>query len=174
MFPNPTEEPEGQVQVRDLFRRETVGGQLLGILQGLRSLPPMTLGLGLVVAFLLFLVGFAVGGGFESSAATAESGGFFITEAQAEERLTEIAELAETQSQLAIAGGESAFLRSQVSALTTDVQSLQRAVDRARVEMGIIVAIYEECLQQRHPTDCVDAARPRAEEFIGQLYSPGS
>ncbi len=129
---------------------------------------------GAVLVFLVLLTAFAIGRGSASAQDVDTAGGLFITEEQAEERRRQAAELSQAQSALAIATGEAAFLRSQVAAMTTDVQDLQRTVDSARTEMGVIVAIYEECIRQLYPAECVEAALPRAEEFLDELYSAGS
>jgi hypothetical protein len=80
-------------------------------------------------------------------------------------------DLQNTRSSLAVAEGEAAFLRSQVSALSGDAERLQGSLNQVRIEMSIIVGIYEECLDRLYPAECIEQARPAADSFLAELYA---
>ncbi len=125
-------------------------------------------------AVVVGVMGYALGGGFSPSetAAGITSGEVFAAE-QAEELRQQSIDLQETRGSLAVAEGEAAFLRSQVAALSEDTAWLQGSLNEARIEMTIIIGIYEECLDRLYPVECIELARPAAEAFLAELY-PGS
>ncbi len=125
-----------------------------------------------IAVVVVWVMGYALGGGFSPSetAAGITSGEVFVAE-QAEELRQQSIDLQETQSSLAVAEGEAAFLRSQVAALSDDAAWLQGSLNEARIEMTIIIGIYEECLERLYPAECIESARPAAEAFLAELYA---
>lgn len=169
-----TEQHDDESGIREALRKGSAWSRHVPeAFDKLKDNRAVLIGAAVVLVFLVLLAAFAVGRGSASAQDIDTAGGFFITEEQAEERRRQASELHQAHSELAIANGEAAYLRSQVTALTGDVQALQRTVDSARTEMGIIVAIYEECIRQLYPAECVEAALPRAEAFLEELYSIG-
>ena len=72
---------------------------------------------------------------------------------------------------MAIAEGEAAFLRSQITAISDEADALRLSFNEAQVELGIIVTIYEECLDRLYPAACIEAARPAADAFLAEFYA---
>ena len=118
--------------------------------------------------FVVWLTGFAIGGGFSSSDAN-PAGDVFIGEQTELLRLQSI-DLQETRTRLAVAEGEAAFLRTQVTALADDAERLQGSLNESELEMSIIIGIYEECLSRLYPAECIASARPVAESFLAEFY----
>ncbi len=125
-----------------------------------------------IAVVVVWVMGFAIGGGFSSSETEAgvTSGEVFVN-AQAEQARQQSIDLQETRTELAVADGEAAFLRSQVAAISEDVERLQGSLNEARIEMTIIIGIYEECLDRLYPVQCIESARPAAEAFLAELYA---
>jgi len=159
--------------VRRVFRKESPWSHLFGTAyETIRSQRALLFGLIALAVFVLFLVGYAVGGGFSSDqAAPAATGDYFITVEQASDLRQQAIDLQEARSQLSIVEGEAAYLRNQNDALSGDLETLQSSLNAAQVEMSIIVGIYEECMARLYPAECVAAARPRAESFLGELFA---
>lgn len=126
---------------------------------------------GLITAALVvvWVSGFAIGGGFSASEAN-PAGDAFAAE-QTELIRQQSVELQDTRSRLAVAEGQSAFLRTQVTGLTEDGDRLQSSLNEAQLEMSIIIDIYEECLSRLYPAECIEAARPDAEAFLADFYA---
>jgi hypothetical protein len=57
-----------------------------------------------------------------------------------------------------------------VSALTDQSGRLQSSLNEARLETQIFIGIYEECLSQLYPAQCIAEARPSADAFLAELY----
>lgn len=176
MGANLVEEKESR-SVQTVFRKKSQLSRYLALLvfrvRTQRNLQIVAIS---VVALIVLVVGYAIGGGFSSSseAAPAEptaTGDYFITSEQAGLLREQSIDLQEAQSQLAITEGEAAFLRSQNLSLSDDVETLQRSFNRIQVEMGIIIGVYEECMDRLYPAECVAAARPKADAFLAELYA---
>lgn len=169
----PDSKTPAQSGVRRVFRKESPWSHLFGTaIEQIRSQKAVLVGLLAVSVFLLVLIGFAIGGGFSNDeAASTTAGDYFITVEQADQLRQQATELQETKSQLAIVEGEAAYLRSEAAALSGDIESLQQSFNGVQVEMSIIVGIYEECMARLYPAECVAAARPRAEEFLAELFA---
>lgn len=166
--------PASEQNVRNFLIRETSGNHYIRatmerLLDNRKALVVVLAGLAFVVA----VTGYLIGRASAAPALVDPSGGFFIGEDQAQELRQQATELSESRSRLAIAEGELAFLRTQVSNLTTDSQILQTVADRTQVELGIMIGVYEECLRQPYPAECVEGARLDAEKFIEELYASG-
>jgi hypothetical protein len=119
--------------------------------------------------FVVWVTGFAIGGGFSSSDAN-PAGDVFIAE-QVELLRLQSVDLQETRTRLAVAEGEAAFLRTQVTALSRDAERLQGSLNETELEMSIIVGVYEECLGRLYPAECIASARPAAESFLAEFYA---
>lgn len=154
--------------VRSVFRHDSPLARLLEA----RSPQAQIVLLATAVAMfgVVFLLGFAVGGGFSESATAPANGGLFITTDQAALYQQQTGELTGLQDQLDVAQGETAFYRSQLTFLEEDAANLRSALNEARLEMSIIVGIYEECVDRLYPLQCIEAARPEAESFLAELY----
>lgn len=171
MRANYPDETEAKAGVREVFRKESPGMRTVskGYAQ-VRAKPPLLIGIVLIGVLIVFLLGLALGGE-PDDVATAGTGDLFITVEQADQLRLQSEELQQTRSRLTIAEGEAAYLRSQVAGLTGDVEVLQSSFNEAQIEMGIIVAIYEECMARLYPVACVASARPRADAFLAELYA---
>ena len=125
-----------------------------------------------IAVVVVWVMGFAIGGGFSSSETEAGiTSGEVFADAQAEQVRLQSLDLQETRTELAVADGEAAFFRSQVAAISEDVERLQGSLNEARIEMTIIIGIYEECLDRLYPVECIELARPAAEAFLAELYA---
>jgi hypothetical protein len=160
--------------VRNFLLRETTGKHYVRatmerLLENRSAMVAVLAGFAVVAA----MTGYLIGKAGAEPADLDPSGGYFITEDQAQELREQATELSATKSQLAIAEGELAFLRTQVRSLTTDSQTLQTEADRMQVELGIMIGVYEECLRQPYPAECVEQALPDAETFLANLYTAG-
>ena len=123
---------------------------------------------------LMFVIGFVIGGALstpEPAEAVPAEGGMFISEAQATEYQQLANKLEETENDVAIAQGESAFHQSQIDALAEDSARMRSAMNQARLEMSIIVSIYEACVERLYPLECIENARPEADAFLAELYA---
>ncbi len=148
--PNRIEDPS-TAAVQAIFRdRSQVARTLEPLLEQFGAHRALAMALLGAAAALLFLLGFAFGGGFSDDAPGAPSQGVFVDEQTALLEQQSI-DLQETRSSLAVALGESAFLRSQVDALTNDAERLQGALNQAQLEMRILIGVYEECLDRLYP-----------------------
>lgn len=158
--------------VRSVFRNDFRNDSPLTRLVAARSPQAQIVLLLIAVAMfgLIFLLGFAVGGGLSESATTPADGGLFITTDQASQYQQQAGELESMQDQLDVAQGETAFYRSQLSFLEEDTANLRSALNEARLKMSIIVGIYEECVDRLYPLECIGAAKPEAEGFLAELY----
>ena len=58
-----------------------------------------------------------------------------------------------------------------MATLSADTETLRRTSNETQVELGIIVTMYEECLDRLYPVECIDNARPAAEAFLAELYA---
>ncbi len=125
-----------------------------------------------IAVVVVWVMGFAIGGGFSSSETEAgTTSGEVFADAQAEQVRLQSLDLQETRTELAVADGEAAFFRSRVAAISEDVERLQGSLNEARIEMTIIIGIYEECLDRLYPVECFELARPAAESFLAELYA---
>jgi hypothetical protein len=154
--------------VRSVFRHDSLLTRLI------EARSPQGQLLVLLTAVAMFIVvfvfGFALGGGFSPSATAPANGGLYITTDQAARYDQQTAELDDLRSQLDVAQGETAFYHSQLTFLQEDEASLRSALNEARLEMTIIVGIYEECVDRLYPLECIESARPEAEAFLADLY----
>jgi len=144
------------------------------ILGHLRTRRPLQVALIAAAMLVVLVMGYAIGGGFsarETASDAPPSGDVFITTEQADLLHRQSIDLQETRSNLAIAEGEVAFLRSQMATLSADTETLRRTSNETQVELGIIVTMYEECLDRLYPVECIDNARPAAEAFLAELYA---
>lgn len=161
--------PSPQSGMRRVFRKETPWSHRLGAaVEQVRSQRVLLLVVTLVCVGMLLLVGYALGGGFDDP--TAQTGDQFITSEQAAEMRSREGELRDTAGRLAVAEGEAAFLRDEAEAAATEIDELQSALNAARVEMSVLVGIYEECMGRLYPADCIAEVRPRAEAFLTELF----
>lgn len=154
--------------VRSVFRHDSAMARMMEA----RSLQAqiMLLAAALAMFGVVFLLGFAVGGGFSESATAPANGGLFITTDQAAQFEQRASEMEGLQDQLEVAEGEAAFYRSQLTFLEEDAAGLRSGLNEARLEMSIIVGVYEECVDRLYPRQCIEAARPEAEAFLAELY----
>ncbi len=139
----------------------------------LKTQRPFQFAAAAAVLFAVFMIGFAIGGGFSSSTAAnvvADNGGLFISNEQAADYQQQAIDLEDTRGQLTVAEGDAAFQRSQVAALTEDSAQLRSALNQVRLEMDIVVGIYEECLGRLQPLKCIENARSDANDFLAELY----
>ena len=144
---------------------------ILGHIRGQRYLVVALIAAGVLVVLTM---GYAIGGGFsatETASIAPPSGDVFITTEQADLLRQQSVDLQEARSSLAIAEGESAFLRSQIATLSDDTETLRRSFNETQVELVIIVGIYEECLKRLYPVACIEDARPVADAFLAELYA---
>jgi len=162
--PNRLEDPS-TTAVEAIFRDRTPVERIVEQLYGRRA---MLFGLLAAAVFVVWIIGYVMGGEFAPEADAA--GQAFMAE-QAELSSQQSADLQDTRSSLAVAEGEGAFLRSQVSALSEDAERLQAALNESRLEMSILIGIYEECLSRLYPAECIASARPAAEEFLAEFYA---
>jgi hypothetical protein len=178
MGANLVEEKEKR-PVQSVFRKKSQLSRYFALMAfRVRTQRNLQIVLIVVVALLVLVVGYAIGGGFSSSSEDAPAeptaaGDYFITAEQANVLRAQSIDLQEAQSRLAITEGEAAFLRSQNLSLSDHVETLQRSFNRVQVEMGIIVGIYEECMDRLYPAECVATARPQADAFLAELYAEG-
>jgi len=125
-----------------------------------------------IAVVVVWVMGYAIGGGFSPSETEAGiTSREVFGNAQAEQLRQQAIDLQETRTELAVADGEAAFFRSQVAAISEDVERLQGSLNEARIEMTIIIGIYEECLDRLYPVECIESARPAAEAFLAELYA---
>lgn len=161
-------------EVRSVFRTESAGERFLDeavfLIQNER---PLQIGLGLTLAILVLLIGFAVGGGFTAAPAdaVATSGGMFISESQAAQYQQMTSDLREARSQISIMEGQAAFHRTQVETFADDSANLRSSLDESRLELALIVTIYEECVERLYPLECIESARPEADTFLAEFYA---
>jgi len=167
--PDRLDDPD-TAEVEAIFRDKTQFTRIVGQVYEASDTHLWTL-FGLITAalFVVWLAGFAIGGGFSASEAD-PSAEAFVAE-QTELIRQQSIELQETRSRLAVAEGQTAFLRSQVTGLTEDAERLQGSLNEARLEMSIIIGIYEECLNRLYAAECIAAARPAAEAFIDEFFA---
>ena len=163
--------------VQSVFRRKSQLTRSMALMAfRVRTQRNLQIVLIVVVALVVLVLGYAIGGGFASSSEQVPSeptvaGDYFITAEQADLLRQQAIELQEARSQLAITSGEAAFLKSQNVAISDDVEELRRSLNQIQVEMGVIVGIYEECMDRLYPAECVAAARPQADAFLADLYA---
>ncbi len=138
-----------------------------------RTRRPLQIALIAAAVLVVLATGYAIGGGFSANeaAVVTPSGDVFITTEQADLLRQQTIDLQEARSMLAIAEGEAAFLRSQMTMFSDEADALRRSFNEAQLELGIIVSIYEECLDRLYPAECVESARPAAEAFLAELYT---
>ncbi len=167
-------EDTSTTSVQAIFReRSQLMRTIETILGHVRTRRPLQIALIAAAVLVVLATGYAIGGGFSANeaAVVTPSGDVFITTEQADLLRQQTIDLQEARSMLAIAEGEAAFLRSQMTMFSDEADALRRSFNEAQLELGIIVSIYEECLDRLYPAECVESARPAAETFLAELYT---
>jgi len=145
--------------VRDFLRHQRPGrAQVAEFWESLVITPPVAIGV-TVILLVLLVGGYAIGGGFREK-----------TDAVPTDTEAAAAELVDTRTALVAAQDEAAVLEAEVVALTADSETLRASAERSRLEMTLVVTIYEECVQQSDPAACVAGARDRADAFLNELF----
>ena len=161
-------------EVRSVFRTESAGKRFLDEAAfSIQNERPVQIGLALTLVILMFLTGLAVGGRFtaEPADAVVTNGGMFISESQAAQYQQMTSDLREARSQISIMEGQAAFHRAQAETLAEDSASLRSSLDESRLELALIVTIYEGCVERLYPLECIESARPEADTFLAEFYA---
>ncbi len=167
-------EDTSSASVQAIFRERSPFAQVVELAhQRVRAQRPLQIALIAAAVLVVLAIGYVIGGGFSSSEVAAETppGEVFITSERADLLRQQSIDLREARSRLAIAEGEAAFLRSQLTVFADEADALRLSFNEAQLELGIIVTIYEDCLDRLYPAECVEAARPAADAFLAELYA---